>query len=185
MTWCARVRAVELIRVWSAGADLTPPRLLTVAEQHSDRFGDQEVEGVSDGARAVESSGCSQWVANRSGAARDGDPRADRWRRGRRPRALRSRVRGVARAGVGRCADELDRRGGERDGGVSARCGDLVLGALRGLGTETRTRVLAAVEETIQRDDATASALARVRGLPAPTLPAPSPEECKRAIGLA
>ncbi|MFO0558764.1 MAG: hypothetical protein U0269_12175 [Polyangiales bacterium] len=43
----ARARAVELVRVWDAGADLTAPRLLEVATTHPELYGDQAPEGTT------------------------------------------------------------------------------------------------------------------------------------------
>lgn len=58
------------------------------------------------------------------------------------------------------------------------------LQAVRNLSPESRERILAEVEDNISRDDATAAARARTRGMPPPATPAPSADECRRAIGL-
>ena len=42
-----RARAVELVRVWCEGADLTTPRLLDVAAGHPALYGDQAPEGIT------------------------------------------------------------------------------------------------------------------------------------------
>jgi hypothetical protein len=42
-----RARAVELVRMWSEGANLTTPRLLDVATRHSDLYGEHAPEGVT------------------------------------------------------------------------------------------------------------------------------------------
>ena len=58
------------------------------------------------------------------------------------------------------------------------------LEAARHLGDEARTRLLAAVEAYVKRDDAVAATLARGEGLAAPARPAPTTDDCRRAIGL-
>jgi len=58
------------------------------------------------------------------------------------------------------------------------------LAALRQLSPGSRARILATVEQYLQRDDARAAAVARAEGLPAPTTAAPTAAECRAAIGL-
>lgn len=59
------------------------------------------------------------------------------------------------------------------------------LEALRRLQTENRERLLAVVDQYVQRDDAKAASIAGADGVRPPARPAPSSDACRRAIGLA
>lgn len=183
-----RARAVELVRVWSEGADLTASRLLEVAERHAALYGDQAPEGVS--LRHELAFALSNGVDEHNGA---------RVAAVLREMASHEPIGGGAASVLGRYQPEFVAAQAQRWGDAQAswiieatrslalfRRDAIVpfLQALRGLAPSTRTRVLEVVEEYIKRDDATATALARGQRLPPPTAPAPSADECKRAIGL-
>ncbi|MDB4965519.1 MAG: hypothetical protein JWN44_1208 [Myxococcales bacterium] len=58
------------------------------------------------------------------------------------------------------------------------------LRALTNLSTENRNRILEGVEKFIKRDYAAATAIAKRDRFPPPTRPAPTEDDCRRAIGL-
>jgi len=183
-----RARAVELVRVWSEGADVTRTRLIEVAEHHPELFGDQAPEGTS--LRSELAFALSNSVNELNGA---------------RVAAVLKRLAAHEPIGGG-AASVLGRYEPAFVGAQAAKWGDAqaswiveatrslalfrrdailpFLQAVRGLGQATRTRVLEVVEEYIKRDDGTATALALGERVPPPIKPAPSVDECKRAIGL-
>lgn len=181
-----RARAVEFVRCWDDGADVTMPRLLEVAE-HAALYGDQKPEGVTlrhDLASAL----CTRSNVDH------------------RPRVAALLREMVKHEPVGdvtlaeadptlvilqaqRCQDGtawtlwLIRAAGS----IAFSHRDAVLPLLEAthhLGEATRKAVLAAVEELIQRDEEKARVIAGTLKVPPPTRPAPSPEECKRAAKL-
>lgn len=183
-----RTRAVELVRVWSEAADLTRPRLLQVAERHPELYGDQAPEGVS--LRNQLAFALSNSVDGNSGA---------RIAAVLREMVTHEPIGGGAASVLGRyepefVAGQAQSWGDERASWIVEAARSLALfrrdaiipflQALRGLGRPTRARVLEVVEEYIKRDDATATTLAQGQRLPPPIRPAPSADECKRAIGL-
>ncbi len=183
-----RARAIELVRVWSAGAELTMPRLLGVAERHPELYGDQAPDGIP--LRHELAFALSNGVDERNG------PRVATVLKGL---AANQPIGGGAASVLGRYEPEFVASQAFLWGDAQVswiveatrtlalfRRDELVtfLHALRGLSRATRTRVLEVVEEYIKRDDATATALAQGQRLPPPTQPAPSADECKRAIGL-
>jgi hypothetical protein len=183
-----RARAVELVRDWSEGAALTMPRLLDMAEHHAEQFGEQDVEGVS--LRQTLAHALSNRVDAGNGA---------RVAAVLRTMAANEAIGGGAASVLGRYEPAFVGAQARTWGDAQAewieeaarslalfRRDDVIpfLQALRGLGQPTRSRILAAVEGYIKRDDGAASALARGQGLPPPTGPAPSAAECRSAIGL-
>jgi len=183
-----RARAVELVRVWSEGADLTKARLLEVAERHPELYGDQAPEGVS--LRNELAFALSNSVDENNGT---------RVAAVLRELAAHEPIGGGAASVLGRYEPEFvsaqaQKWGDEQASWIVEATRSLALfrrdailpflQALRGLGQATRTRVLEVVEEYIKRDDATATALAQGQRLPPPTRPAPSADECRSAVGL-
>ena len=183
-----RARAVELVRVWSEGADLTKSRLLEVAERHPELYGDQAPEGVS--LRYELAFALSNRIDENNGA---------RVAAVLREMATHEPIGGGAANVLGCYEPEFVAVQAQKWGDEQARWiveatqslalfrRDAIipfLQALRGLGESTRPRVLEAVDEYIRRDDATATALALGQRLPPPIKPAPSADECKSAIGL-
>lgn len=183
-----RARAVELVRVWSEGASLTTPRLLELGERHRELYGKQAPEGST--LRNELGFALSNGVDEHNG------PRIARVLE---QLAADEPIGGGAASVLGRYAPDFviaqvwkwnDAQASwivdaarslalfRRDAVVA------FLQALRGYGRATRARVLDVVEEYIKRDDAAAKALAQSQGLPLPARAAPSPDECKRAIGL-
>ena len=183
-----RARAVELVRVWSEGVDLTRERLLEVAERHPELYGDQAPEGVS--LRNELAFALSNGVNPHNGA---------RTAAVLKQMATHEPIGGGAANVLGRYEPEFVAAQAQHWGDAQARWileatralalfrRDAILPflpALRGLGQATRTQVLEVVEEFIRRDDAIATVLAEGERLSPPTAPAPSADECKRAIGL-
>jgi hypothetical protein len=183
-----RARAVELVRVWSEGLDLTRARLLEVAERHPELYGDQAPEGVS--LRHELAFALSNSVDEASG------PRVAAVLR---EMATHEPIGGGAASVLGRYEPEFVAAQARTWGDAQASWiveaarslalfrRDAVLPflqAVRGLGQATRARILEVVEQYIKRDDATAAALAQGQRLPPPSQPAPSADECRRAIGL-
>jgi hypothetical protein len=183
-----RVRAIEFVRDWSEGAALTVPRLLDVAERHPDRFGDQAVEGVPIRHTLAHA------LSNRADAGFG--PRVAAMLRKMSAGAL---VGGGAASVLGRyepafVIGEVQRRTDADADWIEEAGRSLALfrrdevipflTALRALEPATRERIFEAVRGYIKRDDAVAGALAKNLQLPPPKRPAPSDEECRRAIGL-
>ena len=184
-----RVRALEFIRDWSDGAALTTPRLIEVAERHPERFGDEVVEGVP----------------LRHTLAHALSNRADAQHGARIASVLRTLTKtslpgGGAASVLGRyepgfVAAEAQRRGDAAIAWIEEAARSLALfrrdevlrflTALRSLSVDSRERILKAVEGYIKRDDGVAASLAKTMLLPPPSRPAPTDDECKRAIGLA
>jgi hypothetical protein len=183
-----RARAIEFVRDWSDGAGLTVPRLIEVAARHPDKFADQDVEGVS--LRHTLAHALSNRLDSANGA---------------RVAALLRKLAANGPVGGG-AASVLGRYEPAFVGAQAVRWGDASIGWIeeaarslalfrrdavlaflettKPLGQASRERILQAVEAYMKRDDATAAALARGQGLPAPTHPAPSASECRAAIGL-
>ncbi len=183
-----RARAVELVRVWSEGRALTTPRLIEVAERHAALYGDQAPEGVT--LRHELAFALSNGVDEHNGAHVAALLRE---------MAEREPIGGGAASVLGRyepafVAAQAKKWGEAQASWIVEATRSLVLfrrdailpflNALRGLGHATRTRVLEIVEEYIKRDDATATALALGERLPPPTRRAPSPDDCRIALGL-
>lgn len=172
-----RARAVELVQVWGEGAELTTPRLFEVAEQRLELFGSQVVDNIS--LRHEMAFALSKRARPNNGA--------------RVATVLREMaVHEPVGASVLGCYDPdfviaqsswIE----EAARSLSQSRRDAILPflqALRGLSEDTRIRVLAALERFIARDDEVAASHGRASNVPPPTQPAPSVDECKRAIGL-
>jgi hypothetical protein len=179
-----RARAVEFVRLWTDGRDLTTPRLLEVAEQHGERYADQQVDGLTlryalASALAELAYGVGERVA----------------------RILRAMNAHEAVAGsvIGRYDPDVAIERAPQFGDAHADWIDdaastlamyrrdsimALLAAIRGLSEATRQRALAAVESHISRDDAAAAAVARSEGFPPPREPAPTAAACRDAVGL-
>jgi hypothetical protein len=182
-----RVRALELVRRWDAGQDLAVPRLLDAVEQHLDLFKGPIVEGIAMADAAAHA------LCNRIGVDRSRIVAQLRRLSGGTP------LGGGAAAVLGEYdptfAIQVAQHAGE--GAIdwideAARSVALfrrdhvreLLTALRKLSPGSRARLVATVEQYLQRDDAKAAAIARAEGLPAPTAAAPTAAECRAAIGL-
>ncbi len=183
-----RSRCVELVRGWDKGADLTAPRLVEVAERHLDLYGAQKPEGITlryELAFALE---------NRTTAEN-----------GARVAAVLLQLAAHELVGAGVLARHEPMFIAERAlawktwgfyewlwiehamPSLALYRRDAVLPFLRalsGLEEATRVRILAKLEGYITRNDEHAALHARGVGVPPPTEPAPSPEECRRALGL-
>jgi hypothetical protein len=183
-----RVRAVELVRVWHEGADLTTERLIEVAESHPALYGDPAPEGTT-----------LRYEMAFALSNRARPENAARVAKLLREMAKHEPVNGgaamllarhdpdfvAARAKV--WGDKQARWFADAAGSIAMYRRDAlipVLQAFHGFGQAAKERILEAVEEYIQRDDADATAIAQGESLPAPTKPAPSTDECKRAIGM-
>ena len=182
-----RARAVELVRVWDAGADLTMPRLIHVAKTHPELYADQVPEGTT------LRNALAFALSNRS-RPEDDVQVASLLRDMSQHEVLdtasilvgthhpdfvidRAVVWGEAQARwFGDAASSI----------AMYRRDDLlpVLQAFRGFGDAAKQRILAEVDRYLARDDAAAAGFARNAQLPPPTRPAPSLEECRQAIGL-
>jgi hypothetical protein len=183
-----RARAVEFARVWNEGEALVAPRLLDVAEHHAALYGDQTPEDEtlrSALGRAVSAYATADNAARVAAVLREMV----------RHEPIEGSVPGVlgrleplfVAAQVPKWGDAQARWFADAAGSMALVQRDAVipfLEAVRGLSKESRERILAQVEDNISRDDATAASRARVYGLPPPTKPAPSADDCKRAIGL-
>jgi len=183
-----RARAGEFARVWNDGEELVAPRLLEVAEQHAALYGDQTPEGET--LRSALGLAVSAYARPENSA---------RVAAVLREMVTHEPIEGSVPGVLGRLepmfvAAQATKWGDAQARWIADAAGSMALvqrdvvipflEALRGLSAESRERILAQVEDNISRDDATAASRARVRGLPPPTKPAPSPDECKRAIGL-
>ncbi len=183
----ARARAVELVRVWHAGADLTTPRLLEVAAKRPELYADQSPEGTTlrhELAFALSNCARPENTAQIAALLRD---------------MSKHEALETASVLVGRHHPDfvIDRAKvwGERQARWFAdaassiamyRRDELIptLQAFRGFGDAAKERILQEVERYIQRDDAAATRVAQGQRLPPPTRPAPSANTCRKAIGL-
>ena len=182
-----RERAVEFVRGWRKGVDVAIPRLLDVVEQHIDLFSQAVVEGIP----------IRETVAH----ALSNRARADSKRVVAQLRRLAADapLGGGAAAVLGEYDPEFATQQAARWGDAAidwideaARSLALFrrdevlpfLQALRGLSDGSRERIVRVVGEYIKRDDAAAASLARGDGLSPPAKRAPSPDDCRRAIGL-
>lgn len=176
-----RARAVEFQRLWTDGRALTTPRILDVAEQHRELFGDQKVDGIT--------LRYELGFALANLAYRVGERVAKIIREMNEHEPIAGSVMGryypedtiaeIPRAN----ADWIDDAAGalalyRRDWTIA------FLDALRSQPEATRKRALKGVEALIERDDKAAAAAAQGQGFPPPSKPAPSAEYCRRAVGL-
>lgn len=183
-----RVRTLDFIRNWDAGAELTTPRLLAVAEQHPDLYADQQEEGVT----LRYSLGFA--LSNRARI-----PFGPRIAAALRKMATHEQLSNGTASVLGRyepafVAAHAKKMGDAQPTWIEAaarslamhRRDDLIafLQALRGLSHSTRTTILEAVEKYVQRDDQNAALIARDEGLEPPKKPAPTSAECRTALGL-
>lgn len=183
----ARLRAVELVRVWVAGADLTTPRLLEVATKHPELYGDQAPEGTTlrhELAFALSNRARPETAAQVAALLRDMSEHE----------VLETAALLVGRHDPGFVIDRAEVWGEAQARWLADAAGSIamfrrdallpVLQAFRGFGHAAKERILQQVERYIQRDDAAATSFAQGEQLPPPTRPAPSPAECRQAIGL-
>jgi hypothetical protein len=183
-----RARAVEFVRDWRDGADVTVPRLLDVLQRQAAMFADQAPEGI-----ALRDS-VAHALSNR--ADKENGPSIGA---GLRRLAADHAIGGGAASVLGRFdplfVAQQARRWGEsalpwveeatRSVALFRRDEILpFLRELRGWSTAARETVLAAVEGYVKRQDDQASAVATTYGLPQPRKSAPSTAECRVAIGL-
>jgi hypothetical protein len=183
----ARARAVELVRVWDAGADLTTPRLHEVAATHPELYVDQVVEGTTlrhELAFALSNRARPENATQAAALLRDMSEHE----------ALETAALLVGRHHPDFVADRAASWGEARAQWLADAAGSIAmfrrdallptLEAFRGFGHASRERILRQVERYIQRDDAAASLFAQGEQLPPPTRPAPSADDCGQAIGL-
>ncbi len=183
-----RARAVEFVRVWSEGVGRTRGRLIEVAEKHPELYADQAPEGVSLRHELA-------FALSNNTNENNGPHTAEILRE----MAKHEPIGGGAASVLGRYEPEFVAAQAQQWGDAQAKWiieatrslalfrRDAIipfLEKLQGLGEATRTKILEVVEEYIKRDDATAISLAQGQRLPPPAKPAPSPDECRRAIGL-
>jgi hypothetical protein len=183
-----RVRAVDFVRQWDAGADLTTPRLLDVAEQHPDLFGDQEEAGVAlrySMAFALSNRALPPFARRIATVLRDmaasgpiGDGAAGVLAR-YEPQFAAAYAQQLGDAHVNWIESAARSLALYRRDEVIP-----FLKAMRGLSESTRVAILDIVEKYMQRDDHNASFIARDEGLEPPKLPAPTRADCRSAIGL-
>lgn len=183
----ARLRAVELVRVWDAGADLTTPRLLEIATAHPELYGDQAPEGTTLrhelafalGNRARPENAAQVAALLRAMCEHEVLETAALLVGRHDPDFVigRATVWGEAQA----------RWFADAAGSIAMFRRDALLPALhafRGFGDAAKERILQEVDRYLQRDDAAATRFSQGEQLPPPTRPAPSLEECRQAIGL-
>jgi hypothetical protein len=183
-----RARAVDFVRNWDEGAALTMPRLLEVAEQHADLFSDQQEERVT-----------LRYSLAFALSNRVRPPYGPRVAAVLREMATHEPIGGGAASVLGRYDPMFVAAQAQKWGNAQAswieeaarsvalyRRDDvlLFLQAVKNLAPSSREAILDAVEKYIQRDDKNASFIARDEGLAPPIGPAPSPAECRSAIGL-
>lgn len=176
-----RARAVEFQRIWTDGRALTTPRILEVAEQHRELYGDQVVEGMTlryklGFALANLAYGIGERVAKIIREMNTHEPIAGSVMGRYYPEDT---IAMAPRAN----ADWID----DASGALALYRRDYTIGfldAIRGLPEATRRRALEGVESLIERDDKAAAAAAQGQGFPPPSKPAPSAEYCRRAVGL-
>ncbi|HEY2748602.1 MAG TPA: hypothetical protein VGL86_28470 [Polyangia bacterium] len=183
-----RARAAEFVRLWRDGADLTTERLISVGETYGELYGDQRPEGIT--LRCELASALAERAVSR-----------EQRRIARVLEYLGSSgpVGGGAASVLGEFApdfviaqvaawgdDAIESLEPAARSLAAYRRDEIVpfLTAARGLSRENRERLVAVVDGAVKRDDGKAAAIAKVEGLPAPTKPAPSTAECRRAIGL-
>jgi hypothetical protein len=183
-----RARAVEFVRLWRDGADLTTDRLVSIGETHGELYADQRPEGIS----------LRDELAH---ALADRAVSREQRRIARVLEYLASSgpVGGGAATILGEFAPEfvIAQASAWGDDAVDwlaeaarslarYRRDEIVpfLTAARGMSRENRERLVSTVDGAVKRDDSKAAALAQVEGIPAPTKPAPSTTECRSAIGL-
>jgi hypothetical protein len=183
-----RARAVELVRVWHEGAELTTPRLLEVAERHPGLYGAQAPEGITLryelafalSNRARPENGARVAALLREMAMHEpigGGAAMVLARHDPAFVAARAAVWGEAQA----------RWFAEAAGSIAMYRRDALLPllqAFRGFDQASRERILEAVEHYIQRDDHVARSIAEGEKLPPPVQPAPSQAECRHALDL-
>lgn len=182
-----RARAVELVRLWDAGADMTLPRLLEVATSHPDLYGDQAPEGTTlrrELAFALSNRARPENATQVAALLRDMSAHE----------VLETAALLVGRHDPGFVLDRARAWGEAQARWFANAAGSIAmfrrdallptLEAFRGFGNASKERILEQVESYIQRDDAAATRLAQGEQLPPPTRPAPSAEECRQAIGL-
>lgn len=168
-----RLRAVELVRVWDAGADLTAPRLIEVATKHPELYGDQAPEGTTlrhELAFALSNRARPENAAQVAALLRD---------------MSEHEVLETAALLIGRHDPDfvIDRTTvwGEAQarwfadaaGSIAMFRRDALLPALqafRGFGEAAKQRILEQVERYIQRDDGAATSLAVGEQLAAPEM---------------
>ena len=183
-----RERALEFIANWHDGADVTTQRLLEVAEQHLQLFAKQAPDGVPLREKLARA------LANR--ARVDGPRVAAILRRlasdtpvgGGAATVLGMYEPGFVTAQAARWEDRALTFIDEAAQSLALFRRDAVLPflrAVRHLSEPSRSQLLATIESAMKRDDAVATFLPRSRGLPSPTQPAPSDDECRRVVGLA
>lgn len=184
-----RARCVELIFSWHEGADLTGQRLVDVAEHHLDLYGAQKPEGNITLCYLMASA-----LSNRT-TAENGVRIAAVLLQLARDELVGASVLGrFEPMFIAERALKWTEWGFYEWMWIESAATSLALyrrdavlpflRALSGLADPTRVRILAKVEEFVTRNDEHAASHARNGGVPPPTQPAPSPEECKRAIGL-
>jgi hypothetical protein len=181
-----RARAVEFVRLWRDGAALTTPTLMTTAEQHASEFGDQRPEGLP--LREM----LAHALADRAAGSGEGRRIAGILK----SLAAQEPVGGGAAAVLGEYEPGFVTVQAKRwgDGAIDEAARSLALfqrdailpflTAARSLGEANRERLAAVVEAYVRRDDSQATTMARAEELPPPQNPAPSPAECRRALGL-
>jgi len=183
----ARARAVELVRVWDAGADLTAPRLLEVATTHPELYGDQAPEGTTlrhELAFALSNRARPENAAQVAALLRDMSEHE----------VLETAALLVGRHDPDFVIDRAKVWGEAQARWFADAAGSIAmfrrdalvptLQAFTGFGHAAKERILQEVERYIQRDDAAATSFARGERLPPPTLPAPSADVCRQAIRL-
>lgn len=183
-----RVRAVDFVRNWDEGAALTTSRLVEVAEQHAELYGDQKEEDVT-----------LRYSLAFALSNRAREPYGSRVAAVLREMAMHEPIGGGAASVLGRydptfVAALAQKWGDDQASWIEEaarsvalyRRDDVIpfLYALRGLAQSTRAGILDVIEKYIQRDDQNASFIARDEGLAPPTKPVPSAAECQAAIGL-
>ena len=183
-----RARCAELARVWNDSSDVTLPRLIEVAEKHGDLYADQRPEGCTLRSELAFA------LCNRSNP--ELGPRVAKVLE---EMVLHEALGGgaaivIARNDPGFVAAHAKVWGDARQSwfaeaasAVALYRRDELLGflhELRVLGAEARAEVLARAESYLEPDDTKATAIATSQKLPPPTKPAPTADECRRALAL-
>lgn len=181
-----RARAIEFIRVWDAGRQLTTSVLLEAEAQHAELFGDQVVEGISLRDRMGHALSNLAYEVGERVAVLLRDMCRDQ------PVIGAGSVLGrffpeFAVSKISVWGDRGDRFFVDAAGSIALYRRDMVvpyLDAARPLSAALRREILDRVEQYIKRDDAAAAQMAKGEGFPPPAKPAPTAEYCRRAIGL-